>query len=244
MPFASIAAVTLALIAGATYAGTHAGGGEVRFTVAADGTRVDSYRIRDVPGDTCRFHAGGVAEEWEGAAIVNRAFEYRLHDALLFEGTFAEDDVTATGTLRMFNREVPGVKPACDTGTVTWTATTPPPPAPPDGPPPVGEPPLLPGGPPANEATATYRTTITLRRRGARRLTGRLRSPSRACSTRRKVVLKRGSKRIASARSSSDGRFTFKRRSSTRGRKVRASVARVAVAQSICAASRSKTVRG
>lgn len=230
MGLSLLSATVAAVVAGATFTGTHAGGGTVRFTVAADGTRLTSYSIRDVPGDTCTFVAGGVAGEWEGTPIVNNAFDYRLHDALRFAGTFPTS-ASATGTLRLFNRAVSGVKPACDSGTLTWTATA-----------------TVSTGPPAAEdpqaTTARFTTTIKLRRRGRTKLAGRLGSPSRACRSRRRVTLKRGSRTIAATRSTRGGRFSFKRSAKSRGRMVRARVSMRTVPAAVCTAAKSKRVRG
>src|SRR5262245_41089757 len=103
----------IALIAGTTYAGSAATGGSVKFTVAPDGSRVTAYEVRGVPGDSCVFVAVGTEGDWEGAPIVNGAFEYRVHDVELFQGSIP-DPASASGTLRYFQRAVAGVRPACD----------------------------------------------------------------------------------------------------------------------------------
>ena len=70
-------------VPGAAYSGTPATGGTIRFKLADDGTRVNSYTARDVTGDTCTFLATGDEGVWPGAAITARAFEYRADDAIL-----------------------------------------------------------------------------------------------------------------------------------------------------------------
>jgi hypothetical protein len=217
-------AAALALIAGATYTGTHAGGGRVAFTVAEDGSRLTSYSVGDVRGDTCTFVAGGTEQEWEGVALANGAFEYRLHDAILFRGTLP--DGSAAGTLRLFNGAVRGVKPACDTGEVGWTAQ------------PSGS---LPTAGTADGAAATFRTNVTLRRGGR---AGRVRSLHRDCRAGRRVTLERRGRKVGTAITSIDGSFRLERTARTRGRRVRVVVKKREVAAATCAPGRSKAVRG
>jgi hypothetical protein len=242
MMLGSVLAASSALgaeIPGATYTGTHPGGGTIEFTVSADGTRVDSYRIRDVPGDTCIFNAGGDKGEWEGAAIVDRAFEYRLYDSsLIFRGLFSGAQ-SASGTFRMSNAAVPGVKPACDTGTVAWTATTTSMPA--------GDPsqqsasPAAPASP-TGTARRSFGTSVALRRLARTKLTGRIRSHP-GCISQRWVTLKRGSTTVRSTLSRADGTFRFTRSAAIRGRQVRATVSARTGATAICAAGTSKRVK-
>jgi hypothetical protein len=232
-----------AQIPGATYTGTHPGGGTIEFTVSADGTRVDSYRIRDVPGDTCIFNAGGDKGEWEGAAIIDQAFEYRLYDSsLIFRGMFSGAQ-SASGTFRMSNAAVPGVKPACDTGTVAWTATTTATTATPptDSPQPTGSPAA--SGSPTGAARRSFGTSVALRRLGRTKLAGRIRSAHEGCISQRWVTLKRGSITVRSTLSRADGTFRFTRSVAIRGRQVRATVSPRAGATAICAAGSSKRVK-
>ena len=42
-------------IGGATYTGTHSGGGTIQFTVSGDGSQVQEFTAYDVPGDVCEF---------------------------------------------------------------------------------------------------------------------------------------------------------------------------------------------
>jgi hypothetical protein len=231
-------------LAGATYSGTHAAGGTIEFTVATDGSRVTAYRISDVRGDTCMFTAEGDEGVWEGAPISRHAFEYRLYDALVFQGTFSANDF-ASGSFRMYNAAV-GDKPACDTGTVAWTATARPsrsttPSSSTATPSPTGSPSPT-GGVHRTAKKKTYRTRVALRRR-ARLLVGRLISTSKVCRAGRKVTLKQGPRSIAWTMSKRDGTYSFPRSSSTRGRKVRATVSARTAPISICAAGRSMPVR-
>jgi hypothetical protein len=236
--FASTGAALLAVIAGATYTGAAAGGGSVQFTVAPDGSRITSYAIRDVPGDTCTFVSLGTEGDWPGVPIVGGAFEHRPHDGELISGSFP-NLLTISGTLRFFNAAVPDVRPACDTGTVTWTATTPgtTPPPPPGAETPPG------GSPPETGTRARYATRVTLRRRGAR-LAGRVGSPHRDCRAGRRITLRRGGRKVGTARSRRDGTFRLARTSKTRGRKIRAVVVRRELAAAICATGRSRVLRG
>jgi hypothetical protein len=229
-------------IPGATYTGTHQGGGTIEFTVSADGTRLDSYRIRDVPGDTCIFNAGGDKGEWEGAAIVDHAFEYRLYESsLVFRGAF-QGAQSASGTFRMFNPAVPGGKPACDTGTVAWTATTTATPATVSEPPQRGGSPAAPASP-TGAASRSFGTSVGLRRLGKTKLAGHLRSAHPGCTSKRRVTLKRGPTVIRSTLSKADGTFRFPRSASVRGRLVRATVSVRTGATATCAAGSSKRIK-
>ncbi|HEX6700347.1 MAG TPA: hypothetical protein VF101_06400 [Gaiellaceae bacterium] len=135
-------------IPGATYRGTHSGGGTVQFTVSADGTRVTSYGVFMIPiagGGTC-FAA--TAPEFAGIPIVNH--EFAKSGEFVFTGSFPRAGV-AQGTLAFRNAP----SPCGTTATFTWTATAgsgpapspPPPPQPPPPPPPAATgPPYFRGG--------------------------------------------------------------------------------------------------
>jgi hypothetical protein len=225
-----------AAIPGATYTGVPASGGTLTLTVAADGTRVSSYRI-DVQGDTCTFVAEGDDGVWEGAAIVSDVFEYRLYDSIVLRGTFSGAQ-SVTGTFRLYNYAV-GSKPACDTGTVAWSAsTTATPPAPGST--------VATGGSAATPSSARPRfaTGVLLRRRSRSKLSGRVRSASATCRAGRRVLLVQGSRTIASTRSASDGRYSFRRTARLRGRRVRALATARALEGATCAAGSSKAIRG
>jgi hypothetical protein len=243
-----LVAVTSALgdeIPGATYTGTLPDGATVEFKVSADGSRLVAYRISDVQGDTCKFVAQGREGSWEGTPVTNHAFHYTLYvNSVDFQGRF-DGAQSATGTFRLHNDAVEGVKPACDSGTVNWTATTasPSPSAP--GSDEGGGPGTGGAGYPASGGTSrkSFHTSLTLRRKDRRTLAGRITSASSACRIRRRVVLKRGSRTIASAVSKADGSFRFARSNATRGRTVRASAPARSGSTATCNPGSSKPVR-
>jgi hypothetical protein len=222
-------------IPGATYTGVPASGGAITLTVAADGTRVSSYRI-DVQGDTCTFVAEGDDGVWEGAAIVQDAFEYHLYESIALRGTFSGEQ-SVTGTFRLYNYAV-GSKPACDTGTVAWSASTSATPPPPGSSPPAGSPPAGSAG----SSSRRFATGLLLRRRSRTTLGGRVTSASATCRARRRVLLVQGSRTIASTTSASDGRYSFRRSARTRGRRVRALATARGLAGAMCAAGSSKAI--
>jgi hypothetical protein len=244
---------------GAGYAGTYGdGAGQIRFTVSADGRRLTSYRISDVAGDTCRFYAQGDSDQWE-TPIDQERFEYRLYDAILFRGTFGADAV-ASGTFRLRSDAVPGVKPACDTGVIAWTATATTGAA--DGGGPVdgsgaaggsgaadgagtagdpgagGQTPVAGSGKPG--ATTLLRTGVSRVGRSATRISGRLSSPGAACRRGRTVLLRRGARTVATATSKADGTFSFARRRTMRGQTLSIRVLSRTVPSAICGAAASK----
>lgn len=248
-PFAVVVTASLLLagqagaaqIAGATYTGTHAGGGALSFTVGADGSRLVSHRIEAIPGDTCIYVAQGDAGEWVGAPVLGNVFAYDLHDAFFFTGTFPGEQ-TAVGTLRLFNRAVAGVKPACDTGVIQWSASTQSV-APPAGQAPAVTPPGTTPRPATRPKRRTYRTTLLVRKPTARRLTARVRSLGAGCARGRTVKLKRGLRTIASATSSASGLVAFKLSASMRGQRVRMTVGAKVGATLACTAGSSKTLK-
>jgi hypothetical protein len=122
---------------GATYRGTHQGGGSVCLTVTPGWTGVVSFLITDVAGDTCNFLWWHFL--FSPLPIVDRSF----NEPNVLTGSFSTDR-GAQGTIVVTD----SAPPPCTTGTVTWTATsdgTPPwlipPPAPPPPPPPAVRPP-------------------------------------------------------------------------------------------------------
>lgn len=117
---------------GATYRGTHNGGGSVCFTVTPAWTGVISFLITDVPGDTCQFLW------WQfryalPVPIVDRNF----NQPNVLTGSFSADR-GAQGTIVLTDPS----PPTCTTEAVTWTATT-------DGTPPWLIPPSPPASPPS-----------------------------------------------------------------------------------------------
>jgi hypothetical protein len=246
-----LVAVTAALgdeIPGAAYSGTLPDGATVEFTVSGDGTRLVAYRISDVQGDTCKFTAQGREGSWE-TPVANHAFHYTLYvNSVDFMGRF-DGDQSATGTFRMHNDAV-GAKPACDSGTVSWTATTTASPAGSGGPGPgdrggasgTGTTGAT-GGSALGEARKRFHTSVTLHTKSRRTLAGRISSASVSCRARRRVVLKRGSRTLASAMSRADGSFRFTRSKASRGRAVRAVARARNGSTATCIAGSSKPVK-
>jgi hypothetical protein len=206
-------------IAGATYAGVASDRAGVDFTLSPDGTLVTAYQITGALGSTCALNANGNDGVWEGAPIVSGAFVYRIADLILFRGSFAGPR-SASGTFRLHNRAT-RFTPACDTGIVTWTATT------------TAAPLAGSGG------RSGVATRVVLRRLSQTRLGGRINTPSGACRAARAVILWRGSRRIARTKSNADGTFSFVRSPTMRGHIVRASVLARPVRRAICTAGSS-----
>ncbi len=98
-------------IPGATYIGTHSGGGAVIFDVSADGSTITRFRVENYKTEFCDV----AVFELPGAPIVNNSFSFSSA-ALKFSysGTFPGVQL-AQGT---FNDT------ECATGTLTWTART------------------------------------------------------------------------------------------------------------------------
>jgi hypothetical protein len=108
-------------IAGATYTGTHAQGGTVSFTVTPDGSGISSFSVGGpVQGDTCSFPSGSSTNYVQPLPIVNHAFSDTT-PPLTESGSFPGSQ-SASGTFRI-KTQVFGA-PSCDTGEVTWNATT------------------------------------------------------------------------------------------------------------------------
>ena len=233
---------------GKTYSGTHdAGrGGTVVLKLSDDGKRVVSYLLPAVDGDTCTFKAEGDEGVWDGAAIDDGgAFSYSFYDRIALSGRF--DGRTATGTMRLRRVASSGAQ-ACDSGVVHWSVATPgedPPPLPgatptPSDPGGGGSTPTPGGSPRRRTASASIAV-----RRGSRTISGRLNSSERTCRSKRKLTLKAGTKALARATTRTDGTFSFKRSSKTRGKRVRVSVAASARSSTLtCGASSSATIRG
>jgi len=234
-------ALAAVAIPGATYTGTATDGATVRLTVSSDGTLVNSYFIMGVTGHessggTCAFTGEGVNGMWEGAPIVNNSFEYHLYSAIVFQGRFSGVQ-TASGTFRFFDAAT-SQTPACDSGTVSFTATT--------SSRPVG------GG--AGGAAGSqggggghgqrFLTRLTFRKSSSRLLAGQIKSPMGACRAGRRVVLWRGNRRMASTRSKAGGKFSFRRTTSIRGSFVRASTPVRNVKAGACASASSTFIKG
>lgn len=242
-------------IPGATYTGVAEDGATVGFTVSSDGTLVDSYRIGDSKGDHCTFYAEGDMGSWEGAPINGGAFEYHLYNSFFLSGSFTGPQ-SAEGTFQFHNAALGGA-PACDTGVVSWTATT------------TATPPSGSGaggasggkggsgvggagggnvqgngvGPGSHASRPKFATRVVLRKLSAKRLGGQIRTATRACRSGRTLILWLGSRRIRSMRPLAGGRYSFPRTARLRGRRVRVTVLARSVPAGMCAAGSSKFIR-
>jgi hypothetical protein len=209
----------------------------VTFTLSPDGTLVTSYRITGVVGGGCQFTGEGDSGVWPGAPVESGGFRYQLGDALVFQGTFTGAQVAA-GTFD-FHHDATSAAPSCDSGTVSWTATTATTPSPGSG---GGG--GIGGGGVGGHHEPTFATRVTLRRASTTMLRGQIRSPNRACLAGRKVILWRGKHRIRTAKSNGRGKFTFARTASMRNRAIRASTPALTVRAGACAAGSSTFIRG
>ena len=231
-----------AQVGGKTYSGTHdAGrGGTVTLTLSDDGKRVVAYALPAVDGDTCTFKAEGDAGVWDGAEISDSgSFSYTFYDRIELRGRF--DGRTATGTIRLRRIAASGA-PACDTGSIAWSAATPgedPPPLPGATPTPTPAP-----SPGASPRKRTVTASIAVRRKGSR-ISGRVNAAEGTCRSKRRLTLLNGRKVLARTTSKTDGMFAFKRSSKTRGKRVRVTIAAVRRSDTLtCGASASVTIRG
>jgi hypothetical protein len=239
-------------IPGAKYEGHAADGASIELTVSADGTQVDSYlidaRANPALGGRCTFHAEGHAPVFEGAAITNHSFAYSFYHQPDIQGTFSGAQ-SVTGWYRIYT-PADSEFPACDTGEVPYTLTTSstPPPAttqtdptapPDDGSPPAG-PSTTPVQPPVARTTS-FSTTVRLSRKGPR-LSGRVVSSGPGCEVHRRVLLKAGSKTVATTRSGNSGAFHFTVSRTLRHRRLRVSIPASSSGASRCLRASSKTL--
>jgi hypothetical protein len=234
-------------VPGAVYSGWAADGAKVTFTVSNDGTMITSYRISGVPASTCDFEAGESAPEWKGTPISNNSFDYTVGTAISFKGRFTGPQ-SASGTFRLTQPAV-GNAPACDSGTVSWTATTTSRGSGSGGPggsgsggPSGGQGQGVTGGKSTQSSGRRFTTRVALRRLTATRLGGRLSSSSPACQAGRTVILWRGTRRIGSTKSRRNGAYSFATVVRWRRERVRASVTRRRVQAGMCAAGSSKPI--
>jgi hypothetical protein len=142
-PMAAVSPAHADHIAGATYTGTHAQGGTVSFTVTPDGSGISSFSVGGpVMGDVCTFPSGSSTSYLQPLPIANHAFADTTAP-FTESGSFLGPQ-SASGTFRIRTPAFPG--PTCDSGEVSWKATTtalPPPLLPP---PPAPKPPLFGSG--------------------------------------------------------------------------------------------------
>jgi len=102
-------------MAGATYRGTHSGGGTVQFTVSGDGSEVQGFTASDAPGDVCEFC--GPSPFPIPLEILDNGFGPGIPGLYEVSGAFPSEG-RAQGTLRLALDE-----PPCDSGVLEWTAT-------------------------------------------------------------------------------------------------------------------------
>lgn len=105
-------------IPGATYTGTHAGGGTVSFTLTADGSGLTNFNIGGpVSGNVCTFSGSSITFA-QPLPISGHAFSSSSGTTTV-SGSFAALQ-QASGTFRI--KTFPPL--SCDSGTVSWTART------------------------------------------------------------------------------------------------------------------------
>jgi hypothetical protein len=117
VPLLSVSQASAQPVGGATYTGTHSGGGAVQFPVSGDGSQVLGFTAYDVPGDECEF---------QGPWLLPIALDIEEDDSFgpgilgLYEvsGSFLGEG-NAEGTLRLLVDD-----PPCDSGVLDWTATS------------------------------------------------------------------------------------------------------------------------
>jgi hypothetical protein len=104
-------------IAAATYDGTHSGGGRVRFTLTPDGSGISRVNATEVSGDFCAYDSI-TKQYYRPLPITDHAFN-DPSTSFSFSGSFPSVQA-AQGVMRMTETfPVP-----CDTGELSWTATT------------------------------------------------------------------------------------------------------------------------
>jgi hypothetical protein len=110
-------------IAGATYTGTHAGGGTVEFDVSSDGANITRFKVTNIRGNICTVSQQEVTySPGFGVPITNHAFSGKSGSGQLsFSGSFPGTQ-SAQGTFAFDSGFGPG--PRCRSDTVAWTTTT------------------------------------------------------------------------------------------------------------------------
>ena len=234
-----------AAIPGATYNAQLPDGGILSFTVSSDGTIVSSYQVTHINGNNCVFTGGGdtVTGGWPGAPIVGNSFSYVSPTLATFQGTFTGAQ-SAAGTIEFAHPAGPGGVPAaCDTGSVSWTATTTATPPPGGG---NGNGNSGGGGSGnhnGNSGKHHFTTTVKFRRLSTKSDGGQV-SSTGACRASRKVILWRGKRRLETTKTSKSGRFSFRRTAKLRGHSIRTSVTARTVGAGICMAGSSTFIAG
>jgi len=103
-------------IPGASYSGPSSLGGNVSFTVTADGHGVTGFAYDYLPIGCGTWLSEG--PRYETVAVVNDSFSYTGEDEVAYTGTFTGPQ-TATGTLTWNGPYCPGQHPV-----LTWAAST------------------------------------------------------------------------------------------------------------------------
>jgi hypothetical protein len=103
-------------IKAATYNGTHSGGGSISFTVTGDGSGISRVAATNVPAGSCTFEES-TTEYATPLPIQNHAFSDTTPQ-MSFSGSFPGVQA-ARGTVRITSSN-----PPCDSGDLTWNATT------------------------------------------------------------------------------------------------------------------------
>jgi hypothetical protein len=247
---ASVAVATAAAdpVPGAVYTGVASDGARLKFTVSPDGTLVTEYQIFEAPGNNCVFYSNGEAGVFQGSPIEQNSFTFQNGDSTLIQGSFSGAQ-SVSGTFAL-HQDAIGSTPACDTGTVSWTATTTATPPPGSG-----------GGSGGSGSSGSggsggaggggggnrkhiFTTRIVLHKPSSKTLNGQVMSPKGACRAGRTVYLWRGSRRIASTKSRAGGKFSFALTKGIRGRRVRASAKARNIQAGACAAGSSIFIKG
>lgn len=105
-------------IPGATYNGTHAGGGTVSFTVTADGGGLSSFTVGGpVQGNICTF-GGSTVTFVQPLPIVNHAFNSSSGTTTLSGAFTGVQQASGSFRIKTFGPF------SCDSGNVSWTART------------------------------------------------------------------------------------------------------------------------
>lgn len=230
---APVSAYTVA-VPRATYSFAAPGGESLTFTVSADSTVVTSYDItaigHEAGGKSCDFHAEGDAGDWEGATIINDSFEYSLRNQVIFHGKFTGAQ-SAAGTFTLYDPPI-GSTPACETGTLKWTAKT------------TTRPSSLTtsdGG--KRHAKPVYRPGLTLREVAPAKFVGQITATAAGCRADRTVTVWINAKAAFTTRSRANGSFSFPASSAMAGQQyVRASIGAHTLAKASCAAGTSQFV--
>ena len=214
-------------VPGATYNGSASDGASITFTLSADGTAVISYEILGAHGTyqgmgnaiTCDLVANDAPGYWPGAPITSNAFSYTV-GVSGFSGAFNPDG-SASGTFEL-DQPASGGWPDCNTGTVTWTATT----TAASGGNPGGANPGASntGGRGGSHKRQRVASRLTLVRLSGRTLHGRLTAANRNCLAGRAVYLWRGHRRIGRAHTSARGTYSFRISRAISGKRVRVTV--------------------